>query len=336
MSLRVHTVFGTRPEAIKLAPVIGEMRRRTDRFEVKVVTTGQHRELLDQVLQTFDIHPDHALHVMQPGQQPIEVLSRITLGLGKLLEEHRPDLVLVQGDTTTVLGGALAAAHLKIPVGHVEAGLRSGSVEAPFPEEINRRLTSHLAAYHFASTPGAKENLLREGIVERRIAVTGNTVVDALMQMRQHLLENPVDLDEHTPGLDWEKSRVVLVTGHRRESFGAGFGYICDALESIAHRHPDVHIVYPVHLNPQVHDVVHARLGRRDNIHLIPPVDYLPFLQMMTRCHLILSDSGGIQEEAPSVNKPLLVMRERTERPETVDVGGAILVGTDAPCDGRR
>jgi UDP-N-acetylglucosamine 2-epimerase (non-hydrolysing) len=326
---RVLTIFGTRPEAIKLAPVIVELRGRAD-FQVQVVNTGQHRELLAQVLDTFEIDTDFDLSVMAHGQDPLDVLSRAVLGLRPVLEEIAPDLVLVQGDTTSTLAAALAAAHQRIPIGHVEAGLRSGSALAPFPEEHNRRLTTHLASYHFASTESARQNLLREGIAAQRIALTGNTVIDALRWTIDHLERHPVDLSEFTPGLDWESSQVVLVTGHRRESFGEGFGRICDGLERLAERNPEAHVVYPVHLNPHVHDVVHARLGGRANIHLIPPVDYLPFVRMMTQCHLILTDSGGMQEEAPTLGKPVLVMRERTERPETIAVGAGKLVGTDS------
>lgn len=329
MRSRVLVIFGTRPEAIKLAPVITELRRCREHFAVEVAITGQHRELLDQVLRTFQIEPDHDLNVMTPAQHPLDVLARVQAGLRPLLERLRPDLVLIQGDTTTTLAAALAAAHLKIPAAHVEAGLRSGSVAAPFPEEINRRVTTHLVNYHFASTERARQNLLAEGVAGERIAVTGNTVVDALLQTLGHLRLHPVDLSQHTPGLDWDRTAVVLVTGHRRESFGRGFGEICDALDTLAQRHPDVHIVYPVHLNPQVHDIVHARLARRANIHLIEPIDYLPFVQMMAKCRLLLTDSGGIQEEAPSLGKPVLIMRDRTERPETVDIGAGRLVGTD-------
>lgn len=327
---RVLAIFGTRPEAIKLAPVISEMRSFPSEFEVTIATTGQHRQLLDQVLTAFDIHPDIDMAVMTPSQTPLDVLGRVTAGLQSHLVEIKPDLILVQGDTTTTLAGAIAGAHHHIPVAHVEAGLRSGSLSAPFPEEINRRLTTHIASYHFASTERARQNLIAEGVSEDRIEMTGNTVVDALMKTEVRLRENPIDLSAFTPGLDWDKTKVILVTGHRRESFGKGFGDICDALEEIAQRHQDVHIVYPVHLNPQVHDVVHARLGRLPNVDLLPPADYLPFIQMMMQCHLILTDSGGVQEEAPTLGKPILVMRERTERPETIEVGAGKLVGTDA------
>jgi UDP-N-acetylglucosamine 2-epimerase (non-hydrolysing) len=241
----------------------------------------------------------------------------------------KPDLVLVQGDTTTVLAAALASAYEGIPVGHIEAGLRSGSVLAPFPEEWNRRLTTHATRHHFAPTARARQNLLAEGVPEDRIALTGNTVIDALLQTLKHLESHPADLEALTPGLDWESTPVVLVTGHRRESFGQGFAEICDGLDWLAERNSDVHIVYPVHLNPMVHDVVYARLGRRPNIHLLAPVDYLPFVQMMARCRVIVTDSGGIQEEAPSIPKPVLVMRDVTERPETIDVGAGKLIGTD-------
>jgi UDP-N-acetylglucosamine 2-epimerase (non-hydrolysing) len=329
MRSRILTIFGTRPEAIKLAPVIGELRQSPDHFAIEVAITGQHRELLDQVLRTFAIEPDHDLDVMTPGQHPLDVLTRVESGLRPLIEKSQPDLVLVQGDTTTTLAAALSAAYLRVPLAHVEAGLRSGSVTAPFPEEVNRRVTTQLASYHFASTERARQNLLAEGVPAERISLTGNTVVDALIQTLGHLNVHPVDLREVTPQIDWDSTRVILVTGHRRESFGKGFGEICDALDEIAKRHPDIHLVYPVHLNPQVHDIVHARLSRRPNIHLIEPIDYLPFVQMMAKCHLILTDSGGIQEEAPTLNRPVLVMRDRTERPETIEIGAGRLVGTD-------
>lgn len=329
MPVRILILFGTRPEAIKLAPVIAALRRRPATFEVVTVTTGQHRELLEPILRNFALAPEHDLAVMQPNQTPLGVLARVTSQLEPLLASLRPALMMVQGDTTTTLAGALAGTHARIPVAHVEAGLRSGSVLNPFPEEINRSLTTRLSAYHLAPTEHARENLLREGVRPERIAMTGNTVVDALLATRDRLTSEPIDLSEHTPGLSWEETPVILVTGHRRESFGTGFEQICDALAALARRHPEAHIVYPVHLNPQVRGVVHRRLAGHPSIHLLPPMDYPAFVQMMMKCAFILTDSGGIQEEAPSLGKPVLVMRAVTERPETLESGGGDLVGTE-------
>ncbi len=322
---KVLVVFGTRPEAIKLAPVVLELRSRPE-FLVRVCVTAQHREMLDQVLETFSIRPDYDLGIMRPGQDLFEVTARCLTGLQPVLEKERPATVLVQGDTTTVFVAALAAFYLGIPVGHVEAGLRTFDKRRPFPEEINRRLTSHIADLHFAPTETARRNLRNEGVPENSIFVTGNTVVDALFYIRdQYRGRWPTapGMRPIAPG-----KRLVLVTGHRRESFGAGFERICQALRRIAAR-LDVEVVYPVHLNPNVHGPVLRILGGLPNVQLIDPVAYVPFVGLMEYSFLILTDSGGIQEEAPSLGKPVLVMREVTERPEAVEAGTVKLVGTD-------
>ncbi len=322
---KVLVVFGTRPEAIKLAPVVLELRARAE-FEVRVCVTAQHRQMLDQVLETFAIRPDNDLGIMQPGQDLFDVTARCLTGLRPVFEKERPTWVVVEGDTTTVFAAALAAFYLDIGVAHVEAGLRTGDKRRPFPEEINRRLASHIADLHFAPTESARRNLRNEGIPEQSIHVTGNTVVDALLYIREKFRGHwPAP-----PGLRplAEGKRLVLVTGHRRESFGAGFERICQALRRIAER-PDVEVVYPVHLNPNVQKPVFSILGNLPNVQLIEPVSYVPFVGLMESAYLILTDSGGIQEEAPSLGKPVLVMREVTERPEAVEAGTVKLVGTD-------
>ena len=319
-------MFGTRPEAIKLAPVIQELRRRKG-FEPRVCVTAQHREMLDQVLETFSIRPDYDLDLMKPGQDLFDITARCLEGLRPVLLRERPDAVVVQGDTTTVFAAALAAFYLGIPVAHVEAGLRTFDKRRPFPEEMNRRLASHLAGLHFAPTERARQNLLAEGLPREQVFVTGNTVVDALFHVREkHRGRWP-----RPPGLRpvGKARRIVLVTGHRRESFGPGFENICRALRSIAGSHPHVEIIYPVHLNPNVREPVFRLLGGLPNVQLIEPAGYVPFVGLMEACHLVLTDSGGIQEEAPSLGKPVLVMREVTERPEAVEAGTVRLVGTD-------
>lgn len=321
-------VFGTRPEAIKMAPVVRALRALPE-LSVSVAVTAQHREMLDQVLRLFDLQPDHDLDLMQAGQSLEALFGRILLGMTGLFDQHAPDLVLVHGDTSTTLATALAAYYRRIPVGHVEAGLRTGNVYSPWPEEVNRRLAAPLSAVHFAPTRTARDNLLREGIDEATIHVTGNTVVDALLSVSERIGREPdllAGLDGDFAFLDRAR-RLVLVTGHRRENFGAGFEQICLALRDLADR-DDVQVVYPVHLNPRVQEPVARLLGGRPNIHLIAPQDYLPFVYLMQRAHLILTDSGGIQEEAPSLGKPVLVMRDTTERPEAIDAGTAVLVGT--------
>lgn len=329
--MKVLTVFGTRPEAIKMAPLVHALAK-DPHFEAKVCVTAQHREMLDQVLKLFSIVPEYDLNIMQPGQGLTEITCRILEGLKPVLESFKPDVVLVHGDTTTTMAASLAAFYQRIPVGHVEAGLRTGDLSSPWPEEGNRTLTGHLATYHFAPTETSRQNLLRENIADNRITVTGNTVIDALFWVRDRVLSDEAlhnELTQRYPFLANGK-KMILVTGHRRESFGRGFEQICHALAEIAANSPDVQIVYPVHLNPNVSEPVKRILGHVENVILIEPQDYLPFVWLMNRAWLILTDSGGIQEEAPSLGKPVLVMREMTERPEAVSAGTVCLVGTDS------
>ncbi|ALB65182.1 non-hydrolyzing UDP-N-acetylglucosamine 2-epimerase [Cronobacter dublinensis] len=328
--MRVLTVFGTRPEAIKMAPLVHALAQ-DPAFDTRVCVTAQHREMLDQVLHLFSIVPDYDLNIMKPGQGLTEITCRILEGLKPILTEFRPDVVLVHGDTTTTIATSLAAFYQRIPVGHVEAGLRTGYLYSPWPEEANRTLTGHLAMYHFAPTELSRQNLLRENIPDARIFVTGNTVIDALITVRDRVMaDEPLRLRLETqyPFLDGDK-KMILVTGHRRESFGEGFEQICRALADIAAQNRDVQIVYPVHLNPNVTEPVNRILGHVENVVLIEPQEYLPFVWLMNHAWLILTDSGGIQEEAPSLGKPVLVMRETTERPEAVEAGTVRLVGTD-------
>lgn len=329
--MKVLTVFGTRPEAIKMAPLVHALAK-DPHFEAKVCVTAQHREMLDQVLKLFSIVPQYDLNIMQPGQGLTEITCRILEGLKPVLESFKPDVVLVHGDTTTTMAASLAAFYQRIPVGHVEAGLRTGDLRSPWPEEGNRTLTGHLATYHFAPTETSRQNLLRENIADARITVTGNTVIDALFWVRDRVLSDETlrnELTQRYPFLANGK-KMILVTGHRRESFGRGFEQICHALAEIAANNPDVQIVYPVHLNPNVSEPVKRILGHIENVILIEPQDYLPFVWLMNRAWLILTDSGGIQEEAPSLGKPVLVMRDMTERPEAVSAGTVCLVGTDS------
>jgi UDP-N-acetylglucosamine 2-epimerase (non-hydrolysing) len=314
--LKVLFVFGTRPEAIKLAPVVRCLREDA-RFAVRVAVTAQHREILDQVLRAFSIEPDYDLNVMQAGQTLAESASRILAALEPVLDREKPDWVIVQGDTTTTFCGALAAFYKGIAVAHVEAGLRTGDPRQPFPEEMNRVLTSRLATLHFAATESAAENLRREGVDPAAIHVTGNTGIDAVLSVRDSL-----------PAVEPGGKKIILVTAHRRESFGQGFLSICRALQRLAER-TDVEIVYPVHPNPNVRDVVREHLHDVANIRLIEPLEYVAFVDLMRRAHILLTDSGGVQEEGPSLGKPVLVMREKTERPEAVEAGTALLVGTD-------
>lgn len=328
--MKVLTVFGTRPEAIKMAPLVHALAQ-DEAFEAKVCVTAQHREMLDQVLRLFEIKPDYDLNIMRPGQGLTEITCRILEGLKPVLDEFKPDVVLVHGDTTTTMATSLAAFYERIPVGHVEAGLRTGDLFSPWPEEANRTLTGRLATFHFAPTENSRANLLRESLNENRIFVTGNTVIDALLWVRDRVMNDAVlkeSLAQRYSFLDSSK-KMILVTGHRRESFGGGFDRICAALAEIARSHPDVQVVYPVHLNPNVSEPVNRILRGIDNIMLIEPQDYLPFVYLMAHAYLILTDSGGIQEEAPSLGKPVLVMRDTTERPEAVDAGTVQLVGTD-------
>lgn len=331
--LKVMLVFGTRPEAIKMAPVVKELQKSPHRFQTVVCVTAQHRQMLDQVLQLFDIRPDYDLDIMRPGQDLFDITSNVLQGLKPVLMKEQPDIILVHGDTTTTMSAALAAYYCRIPVGHVEAGLRTFNKFSPFPEEINRRTTGVLTDLHFAPTETARRNLLSEGVADTNIFVTGNTVIDALFSVVSKINDNK-ELNEYLaaefPFLNPDR-RLILVTGHRRENFGAGFESICRAIARIAESHEDVEVLYPVHLNPNVQEPVWRVLGngRHANIHLIEPVDYLPFVYLMNRSHLIITDSGGVQEEAPSLGKPVLVMRETTERPEAVEAGTVRLVGTD-------
>jgi len=323
---KILLIFGTRPEAIKLCPVIRSLREHPSRFHVKVCVTAQHRAMLDQVLEVFDVHPDHDLDLMLPGQTLFQSTSRILAGLERVLADERPDMAIVQGDTTTTFCGALAAFYFHIPVSHVEAGLRTGDLRQPFPEEMNRVLTSHLASLHFAATEQAAENLRNEGVAPRAITVTGNTGIDAVLYVRDGLEQGRLR------GRDWTEldasKKLIVVTAHRRESFGSGFERICRALAEIANR-GDVQVIYPVHPNPNVQDPVQRHLAEHPNIRLIEPMSYVPFVDLMRRAYLLITDSGGIQEEGPSLGKPILVLREKTERPEAVLAGTVKLVGTD-------
>jgi UDP-N-acetylglucosamine 2-epimerase (non-hydrolysing) len=321
--LKILTVFGTRPEAIKMAPVIKALDSEKN-IESKVCVTAQHREMLDQVLDLFAIKPNYDLNIMQTRQDLTDITCSILSGLKNLIHEFKPNRILVHGDTTTTFVSTLAAYYQGIAVGHVEAGLRTGNIYAPFPEEVNRKLTAGIADLHFAPTQKAKENLLVEGIEENNIHVTGNTVIDALLDTVDKLKSST---NIQFPFLSKDK-KIILVTGHRRENFGNGFENICHALKALAQR-KDLQIVYPVHLNPNVREPVLRILANCENIHLIEPQDYLPFVYLMNQAYLILTDSGGIQEEAPALGKPVLVMRETTERPEAVDAGTVVLVGTD-------
>ncbi|UDL03321.1 UDP-N-acetylglucosamine 2-epimerase (non-hydrolyzing) [Marinobacter sp. CA1] len=328
--MKVLTVFGTRPEAIKMAPLVQALGDDS-RFESYVCVTAQHREMLDQVLNLFTIEPQFDLNVMKPGQSLAELTGRVIAGVDRVLQEVRPDCLLVHGDTTTTFAASLAGYYHKTCIGHVEAGLRTGNLYSPWPEEGNRRLTGALTNLHFAPTDGARQNLLAEGVEDGLITVTGNTVIDALLNVADRIQRAPelqAELAGRFPFLAADR-RLILVTGHRRESFGGGFERICDALARIASNHPECDVVYPVHLNPQVQEPVRRRLGQTPNVHLIAPQDYLPFVYLMQRSHLILTDSGGIQEEAPSLGKPVLVLRDTTERPEAVDAGTVKLVGTN-------
>lgn len=328
-SKKIMVVFGTRPEAIKMAPVVHALQAHPD-LEPIVTVTAQHRRMLDQVLEIFAIRPDYDLDIMQPGQTLSDITSKILLGMPAVFEKAKPDLVLVHGDTSTTLATALAAFYARIPVGHVEAGLRTGNMQAPWPEEANRRLTAPLTLHHFAPTERSRDNLLAENIPADTIVVTGNTVIDALLEVDQRIRTDRAirdSLAERFPFVDPTR-RLVLVTGHRRENFGNGFERICKALAAVAQR-DDIQIVYPVHLNPNVQEPVHRHLSGLANVHLIEPQEYLPFVYLMQQSHVILTDSGGVQEEAPSLGKPVLVMRDTTERPEALHAGTVRLVGTD-------
>lgn len=337
---KVLLVFGTRPEAIKMAPLVKSLQFRPERFCTQVCVTGQHREMLDQVLRVFDIQPDYDLNIMQQGQDLYDVTSRVLVGMRDVLTETKPDIVLVHGDTTTSMAAAMASFYQQIPVGHVEAGLRTYNIYSPWPEEMNRQLTGRIATFHFAPTQLAKENLLKENVELDRIIVTGNTVIDALHIVIKRLNDDEavrtiVRQDILAKGYDTNrlmgKRRLILVTGHRRENFGDGFQNICHAIKLLADRYPDADFVYPVHLNPNVRKPVFDILGDRmlKNVFLIEPLQYMPFVYLMEHSYLILTDSGGIQEEAPGLGKPVLVMRDTTERPEAIAAGTVLLVGTD-------
>jgi UDP-N-acetylglucosamine 2-epimerase (non-hydrolysing) len=346
MKYKILIVFGTRPEAIKMAPLVKKMQEQSGIFQTIICVTGQHREMLDQVLNIFEIIPDYDLNIMKPGQDLYDVTARVLTGMRDVLKKVQPDMVIVHGDTTTSTATALAAFYLQIPVGHVEAGLRTFNIYSPWPEEMNRQITGRIATFHFAPTSLSRENLIREGIEKSKIKVTGNTVIDALQLV--------IDKIQHTSGIELEihnqliqaglgkevfqkwnlNRRLVLITGHRRENFGDGFLSICHAIKELALNYPDTDFVYPVHLNPNVKKPVYEILGNSmnktsNNVHLIPPLDYLPFVYLMSKSYLVLTDSGGIQEEAPGLGKPVLVMRNTTERPEAVEAGTVLLVGTD-------
>ncbi len=331
MTKKIMVVFGTRPEAIKMAPVVAALKTRSDQFETIVCVTAQHRQMLDQVLDLFHITPDYDLDLMRPGQQLGELTGRVIDGVQQVIQKAKPDVVLVHGDTTTTFAASLAAFYEQVAVGHVEAGLRTHNLYSPWPEEANRQLTGVLTQYHFAPTEQAKKNLLAENVSADKILVTGNTVIDALLWVTGKIRDDRTltrQFDEQFSFLDPNR-KLILVTGHRRENFGQGFLNICEGLKNLAESE-NVEVLYPVHLNPNVQKPVREVLGDCSNIHLVDPQDYLPFVYLMNRAWLIISDSGGIQEEAPSLGKPVLVMRDTTERPEAVEVGTVRLVGTDA------
>lgn len=338
----VMLVFGTRPEAIKMAPLVKAFQAASNSFRTLVCVTGQHREMLDQVLHIFDIQPDYDLNIMKQGQDLYDVTSRVLLGLREVLKEARPDVVLVHGDTTTSTAAALAAFYAQIPVGHVEAGLRTHNIYSPWPEEMNRQLTGRMATWHFAPTPLSRQNLLAENVAEAQITVTGNTVIDALYWVVDKIkhdasLSQQLDAELQRAGYDVERlsggRKLVLITGHRRENFGDGFIHMCTAIKDLTQRYPQVDFVYPMHLNPNVRKPIHEVFGQDlsglGNMFFIEPLEYLSFVHLMEKSHIVLTDSGGIQEEAPGLGKPVLVMRDTTERPEALTAGTVKLVGTD-------
>ena len=342
MSKRIMLVFGTRPEAIKMAPLVKEFQKYPDKFQTIVCVTGQHREMLDQVLHIFDIHPDYDLNIMKQGQDLYDVTARVLTGMRDVLKEAQPDVVLVHGDTTTSTAAALAAFYQQIPVGHVEAGLRTHNIYSPWPEEMNRQITGRIATYHFSPTPLSQQNLLKEGVNKEQIVVTGNTVIDALYMVVDKIKQDK-ELDAELEkvlqqsGYDVNRlshgKRMVLITGHRRENFGEGFLSMCKAIQALTKKYPDVDFVYPMHLNPNVRKPIHQVFGEDlanlGNMFFIEPLEYLSFVYLMEKSFLVLTDSGGIQEEAPGLGKPVLVMRDTTERPEALDAGTVKLVGTD-------
>jgi len=338
---KIILVFGTRPEAIKMAPLVKELQKYPDEFQTLVCVTGQHREMLDQVIRLFDIKPDYDLNIMKAGQTLYDVTSRVLCDFGKVLQKEHPDLVLVHGDTTTSMASALAAFYEQIPVGHVEAGLRTGNIYSPWPEEMNRLITGRIAVLDFAPTQFGRDNLVRENVPDNRIIVTGNTVIDALYYVVDRIngdtsLRESLERNICAQGYDMNRlkddhRRLVLITGHRRENFGDGFRNICKALDTLSSRYSDVDFVYPMHLNPNVRKPIHEMFDGRmpDNLFFIEPLDYFDFVRLMERSHIVLTDSGGIQEEAPGLGKPVVVMRDTTERPEAVQAGTVKLVGTD-------
>lgn len=339
---KILLVFGTRPEAIKMAPLVKEFKKHFERFRTVVCVTGQHREMLDQVLQIFDILPDYDLNIMLKGQDLYDVTTRVLLGMRDILKAEQPDVVLVHGDTTTSTAAALGAFYQQIPVGHIEAGLRTGNIYSPWPEEINRLITSRIATYHFAPTPLSRDNLLKENIREDNIFVTGNTIIDALNMVINKIRGNMAlnaELEKIFNGLGYNVNRLVggkkavLITGHRRENFGDGFINMCRAIRYLAMKYPDVDFIYPMHLNPNVRkpiiEIFGNRLSNIGNMFFIEPLDYLSFVYLMEKCSIVLTDSGGIQEEAPGLGKPVLVMRNTTERPEALFAGTVKLVGTN-------
>lgn len=339
---KIMLVFGTRPEAIKMAPLVKEFQKRPDKFETIVCVTGQHRQMLDQVLEIFDIKPDYDLNIMKQGQDLYDVTSRVLIGMRDILEDVQPNIVLVHGDTTSSTAAALASFYQQIPVGHVEAGLRTHNIYSPWPEEMNRQITGRIAEYNFAPTPLSSSNLLAEGVSEGKITVTGNTVIDALYwvvdkikntpslseSLTKYLLDAGYDVGRLSNG-----KKLILITGHRRENFGDGFISMCKAIKTLTEKYPDVDFVYPMHLNPNVrkpiHEVFGENFGGIDNMFFIEPLEYLSFVYLMEKSNIVLTDSGGIQEEAPSLGKPVLVMRDTTERPEALEAGTVKLVGTD-------
>lgn len=342
MKKKILLVFGTRPEAIKMCPLVKALQHDAEAFETKVCVTGQHREMLDQVLHIFDVRPDYDLNIMKQGQDLYDITARVLTGMRDVLDDYRPDVVLVHGDTTTSTAAALAAFYQQIPVGHVEAGLRTYNIYSPWPEEMNRQLTGRIATYNFSPTPLSRDNLLGENVADGKIVVTGNTVIDALYwvvdkmkndhqleaRLKKQLLESGYDIDRLAGG-----RRLVLITGHRRENFGEGFIQMCSAIKHLTGKYPDADFVYPMHLNPNVRKPIHQVFGddlsQLGNMFFIEPLEYLSFVMLMERSYIVLTDSGGIQEEAPGLGKPVLVMRNTTERPEAVTAGTVKLVGTD-------
>lgn len=339
---KIMLVFGTRPEAIKMAPLVKEFQKYPDKFETSVCVTGQHRQMLDQVLELFEITPEYDLNIMKQGQDLYDITSRVLLGMRDVLHESKPDVVLVHGDTTTSTAAALAAFYQQIPVGHIEAGLRTHNIYSPWPEEMNRQITGRIAEYNFAPTPLSRLNLIKENVDERKITVTGNTVIDALYMVvdkikNTPLLNNKLKESLKVAGYDVDRledgKKLVLITGHRRENFGEGFISICNAIKALTEKYPDVDFVYPMHLNPNVRkpirDVFGENLKELGNMFFIEPLEYLSFVYLMEKSNIVLTDSGGIQEEAPGLGKPVLVMRDTTERPEALEAGTVKLVGTD-------